>query len=127
VPYTITQKVRKKNFLWERWTGERKSYHGLLGKGADLLDGAGSALLEADAVALYSREEVQLVFRPNAIECTVLLGMVYRGRRGGLHQTNFFLGRSGFVCDCVSLRRFFSNLSTKLGERKCNKNNKTSV
>jgi hypothetical protein len=29
-----------------------ETYHGLLGKGADLLDGTGSTLLEADTVGL---------------------------------------------------------------------------
>lgn len=33
-----------------------KTYHSLLSEGADLLDGLGSTLLEADAVALYFRK-----------------------------------------------------------------------
>lgn len=36
----------------ERERLRSKTYHGLLGKGADLLDGTGSTLLEADTVAL---------------------------------------------------------------------------
>lgn len=47
---------------------EKKTYHSLLGKSTDLLDGAGSTLLEANTVGLYQRKkEEKLVFRPNAI------------------------------------------------------------
>lgn len=40
------------------YTRERKkTYHSLLGKSTDLLDGAGSTLLEANTVGLYQREK----------------------------------------------------------------------